>query len=235
MRFRVPRAGQEEGAGRWTGTIASVGVHAVAVVAGVIATATPELPPPDSPWTQVIYLAPPEVPMSAERQTRITYVGIGGNSFENSSPAVDDEPGTEEALDTDREGVVLTTVADAPPVIEEEMIYLASQVQNPASVDPASAAPAYPEELRSRGVEGKAVVQFVVDASGLADTTSFSVLDATHQEFVGAVRAVLPRMRFVPGEQDGMRVRQLVEIPFTFKIQPPLPPMLAADSLPGRR
>lgn len=233
MRFHVPQVGQRAGEGRWTGAIASVGVHAAMVAAAVIATDVQELPPADTGWTQVIYLAPPEVAMSAERQTRITFVGIGGSSFENSSPAVDDETGTEEALDTDREGVVLTTVADAPPVIEEETIYLASQVQNPAAYDPGSAAPAYPEDLRTRSIEGRAIVQFVVDSSGVADTASFSVLDASHEEFVVAVREALPRMRFAPAEQGGSRVRQLVQIPFTFKIQPPIPPLLAADSLPG--
>ena len=51
-----------------------------------------------------------------------------------------------------------------------------------------------------------------------ADVTSFTVLKATHPEFVAAVRDALPYMRFSPAKIGPLKVRQLVEQSFSFKI-----------------
>jgi protein TonB len=60
--------------------------------------------------------------------------------------------------------------------------------------------------------------QYIVDTTGFADTTSFTVLQATNPEFVSAVRDVLPYMRFEPARIGASKVRQLVQQQFTFKI-----------------
>ena len=93
-----------------------------------------------------------------------------------------------------------------------------------------SAAPAYPATLLAQNVEGKAVVQFVVDTLGLVDTLSFAVIEATHAQFAEAVRAVLPAMRFTPAIMASRKVRQLVQQPFLFKIVPPTQAVAKADS-----
>jgi hypothetical protein len=84
-----------------------------------------------------------------------------------------------------------------------------------------SAAPMYPPKLLELKVEGGAYVQFVVDTLGLADTTSFRVISATHPEFAQSVRDALPGMRFHPAILRSKKVPQLVEQPFMFKIIPP--------------
>ena len=86
-----------------------------------------------------------------------------------------------------------------------------------------SAAPSYPPKLLEMKVEGGAYVQFVVDTTGLADTTSFRVISATHPEFAQSVRDALPGMRFSPAILRSKKVRQLVEQPFMFKIVPAAP------------
>ena len=83
-----------------------------------------------------------------------------------------------------------------------------------------SAAPMYPPKLLELKVEGGAYVQFVVDTTGAADTTSFRVISATHPEFSQSVRDALPGMRFHPAILRSKEVRQLVEQPFMFKIIP---------------
>jgi len=83
-----------------------------------------------------------------------------------------------------------------------------------------SAAPMYPPKLLELKVEGGAYVQFVVDTTGAADTTSFRVISATHPEFAQSVRDALPGMRFHPAILRSKKVRQLVEQPFMFKIIP---------------
>ena len=93
-----------------------------------------------------------------------------------------------------------------------------------------SAAPAYPEALLAQNVEGKAVVQFVVDTLGLVDTLSFTVIEATHAQFAEAVRAVLPVMRFSPAILASRKVKQLVQQPFLFRIVPPTQSVAKADS-----
>jgi len=91
-----------------------------------------------------------------------------------------------------------------------------------------SAAPDYPVAMLQQNIEGAAFVIYVVDTLGVADTTSFKVVRATHDAFAEAVRAAMPKMRFRPAMLSGMKVRQLVQQNFTFKIQKPdsvLPPI----------
>jgi len=103
------------------------------------------------------------------------------------------------------------------PVISDQP-YFDFQVEKAAAAIPGSGAPAYPEMLKSSGVEGEALVQFVVDTTGRAELGSFKVLRATHDAFGQAVKAALPRMRFLPAEIGGKKVRMLVQQPFAFAL-----------------
>ena len=94
------------------------------------------------------------------------------------------------------------------------------QVDKPAAALPGTAQPAYPAMLTASGVEGRALVQFVVDTLGRAELASFKVLVASHEAFGSAVRAALPRMRFLPAEAGGQKVRMLVQQQFAFAIKP---------------
>ena len=81
-----------------------------------------------------------------------------------------------------------------------------------------SAAPAYPLKLLQAHVMGNVMAQYIVDTTGFADTTSFTVIRATHPEFAAAVREALPYMRFTPAKIGPLKVKQLVEQNFAFKI-----------------
>lgn len=102
------------------------------------------------------------------------------------------------------------------PVISDQP-YFDFQVEKAAASIP-GVSPSYPEMLKSSGVEGEALVQFVVDTTGRAELGSFKVLRATHDAFGQAVRAALPRMRFLPAEIGGRKVRMLVQQPFAFAL-----------------
>jgi TonB family protein len=106
------------------------------------------------------------------------------------------------------------------------------QVDSAVQRYPWTTAPTYPPSLLRRGIEGRVSVRFVVDTTGLADTTTFRVLEATHPAFGQAVREALPHMRFRPAIRAGVKVRQLVEQSFAFRItnRDTLPP--ARRSLP---
>jgi periplasmic protein TonB len=96
--------------------------------------------------------------------------------------------------------------------------YFEFEVEKPVVQAPNSASPAYPDMLRQAGVEGDALVSFVVDTLGRVDVSTFKVIRATHELFATAVKNALPRMRFIPAETSRGRVRQLVHQPFSFAI-----------------
>lgn len=79
-------------------------------------------------------------------------------------------------------------------------------------------APRYPEMLRRAGVEGSVTARFVVDTLGMVEPASVQIVQASHALFEQAVREAIRRMRFVPAELQGRRVRQLVEQGYGFTI-----------------
>lgn len=93
------------------------------------------------------------------------------------------------------------------------------EVDKPAAAIPGAATPAYPDGLKASGVEGEALVRFVVDTLGRAEVGTFQVLEASHEAFGAAVRAALPRMRFLPAESGGRKVRMLVQQRFAFALE----------------
>ncbi|HEX4682365.1 MAG TPA: TonB family protein, partial [Gemmatimonadaceae bacterium] len=99
-------------------------------------------------------------------------------------------------------------------------VYFEFQVEKQAMQLPANPTPAYPPMLRSARVEGEVLAQFVVDTSGRAEPGTFKILKSTHDLFTQSVRDVLPTLRFSPAEMNGRRVRQLVQMPFPFRLTP---------------
>jgi protein TonB len=102
---------------------------------------------------------------------------------------------------------------------DQTQTYFEFQVEKPVVGAPGSSAPRYPEILKSAGVEGEVLAQFVVDTTGRAENGSFKVLKTSHELFALAVKNALPGMRFLPAEVGGKKVKQLVQQPFVFNIQ----------------
>jgi TonB family protein len=118
------------------------------------------------------------------------------------------------------------TASDRPLPGDNALTVL--EVDSAVVREPESAAPDYPAHLLARGIEGFASVRYVVDSTGLVDTLTYRVIQATAPDFAVEVRRVLPAMHFRPALQGGRRVRQLVEQTFRFRIVPtdtiPRPP-----------
>jgi protein TonB len=102
--------------------------------------------------------------------------------------------------------------------VQQDQPYFEFQVEKPVVPMPGSAAPRYPEILKSAGVEGEVLAQFVVDTTGKADMSTFKTLKTSHELFAQAVKNALPGMRFIPAEVGGRKVKQLVQQPFGFTI-----------------
>lgn len=93
------------------------------------------------------------------------------------------------------------------------------QVEKPAALVPGFGTPAYPDALRESGVEGEVLVAFVIDTTGRADMSTLKVMRSAHPLFTDAVRAALPRMRFLPAEVGGKKVKQFAQMPFAFRLR----------------
>lgn len=115
-------------------------------------------------------------------------------------------------------GIAKGVVGGTGPVVNDNQTYFEFQVEKPAAAVEGNPAPAYPEALRSSGVEGEVDAQFTVNTDGRADMATFKVLKATNDLFAAAVRNTLPRMKFYPAEVGGHKVRQIVQQAFMFNI-----------------
>lgn len=96
--------------------------------------------------------------------------------------------------------------------------FRADQVEKQVAVVPGGSPPRYPEALRIAGVEGQVLAVFVVDDQGRVEVGSISFLHSDNEQFEREVRATLRQMRFIPAEVGGRKVRQLVQMPFVFKL-----------------
>ena len=211
-------------------TFVSLGLHAGALGIAAIAAGTHAAQVVETLGEGIVFLAPPPTGAAGPNamQEQITYTdlpGSGGAGSDEGSPIGTDGPlpgmgvpageraaGEPEAQETQSLVSLFEVNADS--------IYLASQVDNPVAYDNRSAAPAYPDSLRRAGVEGQVTAQFVVDTTGRVDVGSFVLLESTHGRFTESVRLALPRMFFRPALLNGQKIRQLVQLPFVFKLQP---------------
>lgn len=78
--------------------------------------------------------------------------------------------------------------------------------------------PRYPESLRSMGVEGAFVVQFVVDSTGVVVPDKIQFPSSMHRLFAEAVRTALMHSRYLPAQIAGRMVRQMVIQEFRFTL-----------------
>ena len=113
--------------------------------------------------------------------------------------------------------------AVGPTPVNADQTFFEFQVENPAKPMPGNQTPRYPAMLRSANVEGVVLAQFVLDADGVPDLSTFKVLKSNHELFTAAVKEALPEMRFYPATVGGRNVRQLVQMPFLFSLSKPNP------------
>jgi TonB family protein len=116
------------------------------------------------------------------------------------------------------EGVTASRSAAAPHLDSDSTAYLEYQVEQPVIAANGNRVPVYPASLEKAHVSGQVLVQFVVNTDGSADMASFKVLKSSHALFTQSVKDALSSMRFVPAEVGGKKVRQLVQMPFGFKV-----------------
>jgi protein TonB len=94
----------------------------------------------------------------------------------------------------------------------------ADEVEHQVSLRQGSPAPRYPAALRAAGIEGEVVAVFVVNERGRAELETLRFTRSDHSLFEAAVKDALSALRFVSAEVGGRKVRQLVQMPFVFRL-----------------
>jgi protein TonB len=79
--------------------------------------------------------------------------------------------------------------------------------------------PVYPDLLRQAGVQGRVVLEAVVDTTGRVLSQSISLVSATNPGFVAPARQALLATLFRPAMVGGTAVRMRVRIPYEFAIR----------------
>jgi len=79
--------------------------------------------------------------------------------------------------------------------------------------------PVYPELLRQAGVQGRVVLEAIVDTTGRVNRDSILVVSATNPDFVVAARQALVATLFRPALVAGRAIRTRVRIPYEFPIR----------------
>jgi TonB family protein len=77
----------------------------------------------------------------------------------------------------------------------------------------------YPRELVRAGLEGQAVLRFMVRSDGSVDASTVSVVEATHPLFGEAAARVAPTMRFSPAQVGGRPVDVRISVPIYFSLE----------------
>ena len=207
------------------GVVASVAAHLAIVVIAVHATAQSRPRPMQVQRVVVIPFVPktaatearaePHTPTKSPALVMRPVVGI---QFDPKLPAIDFIPAPPTSLSDFTNGVA--SQPDHAPFATGTPVgtFSADQVERQVSLLPGAPAPSYPEGLRAAGVEGKVVAQFTVNERGMVESDSVRFVVSGNALFEASVRSVLRRMRFVPAEIGGKKVRQLVQMPFVFTI-----------------
>ena len=78
--------------------------------------------------------------------------------------------------------------------------------------------PQYPDLLRQAGIQGRVIVQAIIDTSGRAESPSVKVIQSPNPGFDQPAKTYVLRALFRPARVHGRAVRVLVNLPIDFKI-----------------
>ena len=125
-------------------------------------------------------------------------------------------PPPEEAPQTAREAPAEVAPDDPETTYESHALDRQPELRNVAQIR-AMMEQLYPRPLQDAGVGGNAVLQFVVEADGVVEAGSISVVESTNPQLASASAEVAEHFRFRPGMYDGRAVRTMVKMPITWQ------------------
>lgn len=203
--------------------LASLALHLLlaAVATGVVAHATRAAYEAEAERSPMLLL--PLLPSSAPpEQEALSWEGGRSAGDGAPGPAAGEGRGTGRTRGSGRRAA--RSVPAAEPGLSDgggiQPVYaFDARLDRPVSRHPLAGAPEYPPELLAARVEGFVVAEFTVDELGRADSASMAIAEVTHPGFEAALRAAMPRLRFVPAEHGGRPVRQRVQQRYIFRVE----------------
>jgi len=208
------------------GVVASVTAHIAIIVFAVHATAQSRPRLTRAPTLVIVPFVPKPAPSepSKSRPTRTRSEPVPTDRYvrvfiEPKLPPIDFiPPSPTSPTDFTNVRIVAGGSDESASAKNLSDTFSADQVERQVSLMAGAPAPNYPEALRVAGIEGKVIAQFVVDERGMVESDSVRFVQSDNALFEASVRNVLRKMRFVPAEIGGKKVRQLVQMPFVFTI-----------------
>jgi protein TonB len=114
-------------------------------------------------------------------------------------------------------GIAKGVTGGTGPVIRTDQPYLESVVEErPERIS--SPPVRYPEILRQAGIDGRVLVECVIDTLGHAERGSIKILSSTNQLFEQPAREAVAASLYRPGRISGRAVRVRVQVPLNFTI-----------------
>ncbi len=145
---------------------------------------------------------PPPPPPKPKVQVEVAEAGEGE---EEETEEVDIEPTTE------------FDEFEVPPPPKTEETFQFYEVSEPPKLV-SYVQPEYPEMARKAGIEGRVIVQVIVDENGNVVPGSARIIMSTNEIFNQAAIAAAYKCKFKPGKMGDRNVRVYMNIPFTFKL-----------------
>ena len=206
---------------------AAILAHAGVILFAVAATHGDARLPIDEREARVFFLLPPDRVDVRSRQMESLHFGKIGSDLVDGKDLTEPDEGfqiRERAYGARRRGGKTGARGQLPfgppPQFVPDTVFSVLEVDKMVERYENSAAPVYPPELIALGMQGMVQATYVVDTTGMVDTTTVKVGFSDDPRFTQSVRDALGQMRFRPAIRQGKTVRQLVEQKFRFKIQP---------------
>jgi TonB family protein len=180
--------------------------------------------PTDEREARVFFLLPPDRMDVRSRQTEIIQWGRLGGDLEDGMHLVEPSGGWLSLAPArgarnrgNRSGARGELPFGPAPAFIPDTAFSVLEVDEIVRYE-GSAAPIYPRDLLAIGAEGLVQAIYVVDPTGMVDTTTIEVVRSDDPRFTESVRTALAQMRFRPATRAGKKVRQLVEQQFRFRV-----------------
>jgi protein TonB len=216
----------KKGPGGFTSTFFSIALHAVVITGAVYVTLQAGESVIEERQIDVT-LQVQQQKKAEEQKQEVAPVpqqikGFQTLSIPTSIPVDIPPPSTQEFNAADFSGVgveggIASGRQEERQVIRQDQPYLEAVVEErPERVS--SPLARYPDILRQAGIEGRVLIEVVIDTSGHAERGTIRVLTSTHQLFEGPAREVVQNSLYSPGRIQGRAVRVRVQVPINFNI-----------------
>jgi TonB family protein len=203
--------------------LVSLGVHAMVVAGAVIATLSAGRADTAARVdTTMVYLPqsrqqphkPPEQqPVSLAMPLRGFQTVVAPTEIPSNIPPVN----LQEKFDPKDYSGIGVEGGVAEGIVPTGEVYLEAIVEEKPAVLSAPEA-RYPELLRQAGIQGRVVIQAIIDTTGRAEPNSIKIVRSPNPGFDEASRNWMLRALFRPARVHGRAVRVLVEVPIDYRI-----------------